>query len=220
MDETPEPDWSTMSDEELAFLCSTHIAGCMDELIQRYESRVRECAHRMALDRDQAEDAVQEIFVRLVASLPRFEGRSAFATWLYRLAHNTCIDSFRKGTRDSRRRVTDTRDGDREMDDLLENLPARSADPAEELDRGIQECYLGQALADLSPDYREIIRLRLGEGRSNEEVATILGTTVDSVKAKLRRARTQLREHLLERRYCPLCRGLGALHITESGRVD
>lgn len=212
--------WAEMSDQELALRCSTQIVGCMDELVGRYESRIRDCASRMALDRDHAEDAVQEIFLRMVASLPKFQGRSAFGTWLYRLAHNTCIDSFRRGTRESRMRAPAVTGGEETAGDLFDSIPSDFGDPEAELDERIQECYLGQALADLPADYREIVRLRLGEGRSNEEVARMLGATVDSVKAKLRRARRQLREHLLTRRWCPVCHEMGALRISETGAVE
>lgn len=213
-----ETKWAELTDEELAARCPEHIAGCMDELVQRYEQRVKDCARRMSLDRQDAEDVVQEIFLRMVSSLPRFQGKSAFATWMYRLSHNTCIDAFRKGVRESGRRITTVpRD---EAEDLLERMESGFGDPETELDATIQECYLGQALESLPEGYREIVRLRLGEGRSNEQVARLLGTTVDSVKSKLRRARKLLREQLLERRSCPVCRQMGAFRVEVSGEVD
>lgn len=213
-----QTDWAELTDEELAARCPEHIAGCMDELVQRYEQRVKDCARRMSLDRQDAEDVVQEIFLRMVSSLPRFQGKSAFATWMYRLSHNTCIDAFRKGVRESGRRITTVpRD---EAEDLLERMESGFGDPETELDATIQECYLGQALESLPEGYREIVRLRLGEGRSNEQVARLLGTTVDSVKSKLRRARKLLREQLLERRSCPVCRQMGAFRVEVSGEVD
>lgn len=213
-----ETKWAELTDEELAARCPEHIAGCMDELVQRYDQRVKDCARRMSLDRQDAEDVVQEIFLRMVSSLPRFQGKSAFATWMYRLSHNTCIDAFRKGVRESGRRITTVpRD---EAEDLLERMESGFGDPETELDATIQECYLGQALQSLPEGYREIVRLRLGEGRSNEQVARLLGTTVDSVKSKLRRARKLLREQLLERRSCPVCRQMGAFRVEVSGEVD
>lgn len=213
-----QTDWAELTDEELAARCPEHIAGCMDELVQRYEQRVKDCARRMSLDRQDAEDVVQEIFLRMVSSLPRFQGKSAFATWMYRLSHNTCIDAFRKGVRESGRRITTVpRD---EAEDLLERMESGFGDPETELDATIQECYLGQALESLPEGYREIVRLRLGEGRSNEQVARLLGTTVDSVKSKLQRARKLLREQLLERRSCPVCRQMGAFRVEVSGEVD
>lgn len=210
-------DWSELSDEELALRSARHVEGCLDELIRRYEQRVRDCATRMSLHRQDAEDLVQEIFARMVTSLPRFRGQSAFGTWVYRLAHNTCIDAFRRATRERQRRLT--RVPEEHQADPLEDLVAGFGDPEEELEAGIQECYVGRALATLPDEYREIVRLRLVEGRSNAEVAEMLGTTVDSVKSKLRRARRQLREWLVERRSCPLCGGLGAFRIDPAGRV-
>lgn len=211
-------DWADLTDEELALRCSEHVAGCMDELVGRYEQRVRDCARRMSLDRQDAEDLVQEIFLRMVSSLPRFQGRSAFATWMYRLSHNTCIDAFRRGARDREHRLTKV--PDERQGDPLDRVMADFGDPEGELDAAIQECYLGQALAALPESYRDIVRLRLGEGRSNQEVARLLGTTVDSVKSKLRRARKLLQEHLLERRSCPICKQMGAFRVEASGTVD
>ncbi len=211
-------DWAELTDEELAIRCSEHVAGCMNELVGRYEQRVRDCARRMSLDRQDAKDAMQEIFLRMVSSLPRFQGKSAFGTWMYRLSHNTCIDEFRRGTRDKEHRLTTVPKD--EQGDPLDRVAAQFGDPEIELDSTIQECYLGQALADLPESYREIVRLRLGEGRSNEDVARLLGTTVDSVKSKLRRARKLLRERLLERRTCPICKQMGPFRLEASGSVD
>ena len=103
---------------------------------------------------------------------------------------------------------------------VLDRIATGLGDPERELDAAIQECYLGQALASLPESYRQIVLLRLGEGRSSEEVARLLGTTVDSVKSKLRRARKLLREQLLERRTCPVCQQMGAFKFEVSGKVE
>lgn len=204
-----ESKWRDLSDDELARHCTTELAGCMDELLGRYDRTIRDCARRMAIDPGQADDLAQEIFLRVVASLPRFEGRSAFATWLYRLAHNTCIDEFRREVRAQRRQHV-PRPDDAGGDDLLDSLPASWGDPGTGLDERIKDCYLAWTLSQLPADYREVIRLRLAEGRPAEEVAAILGTTVDAVKAKLKRARRRLRDDLASPRACPFCGRLGA----------
>jgi RNA polymerase sigma-70 factor (ECF subfamily) len=207
------PNWEEMSDEELARHCSIEMGACLEELVSRYDKRVRDCARRMSIGRDDAEDLVAEIYLRLVASVPHFEGRSAFGTWLYRLAHNTCTDAYRRRAR--RARLTAGpyhfgQDADVGPDGALDGLPATWGDPVDALEAQIRECYLGQALARLPDDYRRVVLLRLGEGRSTEEVAVLLGTTTDSVKAKLRRARRRLREDLLARRSCPFCEPAGS----------
>ncbi|MHB1486098.1 MAG: RNA polymerase sigma factor [Acidimicrobiales bacterium] len=210
-------DWTRMSDEELALHCSSEMGACLEELVGRHEERIRDCARRMSLERDQAEDLVGEIHLRLVASLAHFEGRSAFGTWLYRLAHNTCIDAFRRDSRRARVALKPGGRSDPGPDDVLAELPATWGDPEADFDEQIRQCYLGQALARLPPDYRRVVLLRLGEGRSSAEVAQTLGTSVDSVKAKLRRARRRLQDDLLTRRSCPFCQGTGSFRITGSG---
>lgn len=210
--------WDDLSDEELAQRCAAQVAGSMEELLRRHEGTIRQCARRMAIRPDHAEDLAQEILVRVVASLPRFEGRSAFTTWLYRLAHNTCIDDFRRELRRSGRAAAVAGDP-RGQDELLEDLPADWGDPVAELDAQIQECYLGWVLSGLPPKYREVIRLRLVEGRSTEEVAGELGTTVDAVKARLRRARRRLSDDLASAQACPYCGRTGAYRATD-GRLE
>lgn len=209
--------WLEMTDEELAAHCSDQLEGCLDELVRRYEDRIAACAHRMSLDRDTAEDAVQEILLRLIRSIPRFGGESAFSTWLYRLAHNTCVDTFRTQLRDRDRRtfITETPDGEHRFD----RFPSHIGDPEADLDRLVQDCLLAQAIARLSDDYRQVLRLRVGEGWSNQRIADHLGTTVDAVKAKVRRACRQLRDELTTSRSCPVCAGLGAVAVDPAGHV-
>lgn len=204
-----QANWAELDDEELARYCSAEVVGCLDELVRRYEGTIRDCARRMALDPTQAEDVAQEIFLRLVASLPRFEGRSAFATWLYRLAHNTCIDAFRRQAR-AARAATAPPPEDESAADPLGELAADWGDPGAELDQRIQECYLAWVVSQLPSEYQEVIRLRLVEGRSTEEVAALLESTADGVKAKLKRARKRLRDELAAPRQCPFCAPLGS----------
>lgn len=214
--------WATMGDEELARHCATEMGACLDELVSRYDRRVRDCARRMSVGREQAEDLTAEIYLRLVASVPRFEGRSAFATWLYRLAHNTCIDAYRRELRRARMAPATlvSADHDTTPDDLLADLPADWGDPIADLEERIRECYLGQAIGRLPEDYRRIVLLRLGEGRSTEEVARLEGTTVNAVKAKLQRARRRLREDLMVSRSCPFCEKAGAFRIGGGGELS
>lgn len=207
-----------VSDEGLAWQWGSELDGGAEALIARYEPMIRRMARRMVRDGDQVDDVVQEIFLRMVVALPSFEGRSAIGTWIYRLAHNTCVDVFRRTTREARRRVWPPLDG-QGPDDQLALLPARWGDPETELDHRIEGCYLEWVLSQLPADYCEIVRLRLGAGWSSEEVARLLGTSVDSVKAKLRRARNQLREGLAAGRRCPYCERLGPPPITIAERV-
>lgn len=200
------------TDEDLVRRCRND-PKALDALIGRYERRVRRCAERMALDRADAEDLVQESFLRLWLALPGFQARSGFGTWVYAIAHNTCIDAARRQLR--RPRVQS-----------LDGLSERREEPAtdrlvdEQLEVQVRECLIGRALASLPLDYGEILRLRIGEGLSSQATARRLATSVESVKGKLKRARTMLRSRLSEPSTCPLCQGLGSFRVVpEPSRV-
>jgi RNA polymerase sigma factor (sigma-70 family) len=200
----PAKTWLEMSDEELAAHCVSKLDGAMDELLRRYGQRVRACARQMAADRGEVEDLVQETLLRMVSSLAHFEGHSAFATWLYRLAHNTCVDSFR---RDSRQRAHRTgKDDQRILEQFLaDDQSEHWGDPEAQLEHDLASCYVGWLLSKLGPQNRRVVELRLLDGRSTEEVAQILGTTTDGVKSRLRRARSQLRAAIEADGVCPFC---------------
>jgi RNA polymerase sigma-70 factor (ECF subfamily) len=130
-----------------------------------------------------------------------FKGKAKAATWVYRIAHDTCVDAYR-------RRAARPQTAPLELDDeasAANGLVGLDPDPASLLEDAVAECFVEHALQQLPADYARIASLRLLDGRSNEEIAARLGTSVDSVKSKLKRARAQLREKLAEPRACPLC---------------
>lgn len=192
-------------DQELLRRYPTDPAA-LEELIARYEDRVQRCARRMSLNRDEAEDLVQESFIRVLLALPSFRGNSSFGTWLYAIAHHTCVDAARHHLRAPRIEDLDTL-----VESRLEPVSGRSVE--EEVEGQVRECFVGRAIAALPPDYRTVVRLRLAEGLSNEAAAARLGTSVESVKAKLQRARKILRGRLSQPSECPLCQGLGKFRI-------
>ena len=218
-----ESRWSEMSDEELAAHCVGRLDGAMEELLARYDRRIRSCARQMAYDRDAVEDLVQETFLRVLSSLPGFEGKSAFSTWLYRLAHNTCIDTYRRTTRQRAHRTG--RDDQALLEEFLAGDDDQGGgDPEAHLEHELAACYVGWLLSALSADNRRVIELRLLEGRPTEEVARLLGTTADGVKSRLRRARAQLRRIVEGHSPCPFCGyrydvdSHPARHATSGGR--
>src|SRR5579875_442485 len=179
--------WSVLSDEELATYCVSKLDGAMEELLRRYERRIRACAEQMAADPTEVDDLVQETFLRVIASVARFEGHSAFGTWLYRLAHNTCVDNFR---REIRQRAHQTGKDDQEALEqfLADSQPEDWGDPGTQLEHDLAACYVGWLLSTLSAQNRRVVQLRLLHGYSTEEVARAVGTTPDAVKSRLRRA--------------------------------
>ncbi|RYX85891.1 sigma-70 family RNA polymerase sigma factor [bacterium] len=154
-------------------------------LLGRHRERIVSLAFSILRDRDSAEDAAQEIFVRAFSQLPRFRGESAFSTWLYRVALNFCLE---------RQRVQIRRDS------LLENA---LDEPKGHLDgsfaRRVETRELvGEALGDLGKGLRVALLLREWQGLSYEEIADILQLPVGTVRSRLHEARRRFQAKWIE----------------------
>jgi RNA polymerase sigma-70 factor, ECF subfamily len=160
-------------------------------LVRRYHGKVFQLCYGYLGATDRAEDAAQESFIKAFRRLAQFRGDAAFSTWLYRLTANHCLDLLRSRTRqktDSWDQMLETQ-GER-AEALLQPPPA-----PEELSEDLKTAVTA-ALAELKPEYRTILTLREMQELSYEEMAAVLDTSLDSVKARLRRARQQLAEKL------------------------
>ncbi len=157
-------------------------------LVARHEAMLYRIARRMLQNEADAQDAVQEMLLRLLKALPHFRADAKFTTWLYRLATNTCIDIQR---RQGRMAPTTSL-----PDDLPLAAPAAQADPDHQCERNFRQHLLDQALRELPEPQRMLLVLRDREGLSNQEVADILGVEVGTLKARLHRARGALRRLL------------------------
>jgi RNA polymerase sigma-70 factor (ECF subfamily) len=145
-----------------------------EELVRRYQSRIYRVALRMLGSRADAQDAVQETFVRAWQALPRFRHESALSTWLYRIVTRRALDKI------ARRRTTGTLD---EVD--LEAGP----DPVQATEQQERLRAVRKAIANLPPEQRAALVLREFEGLSYQEVAHVLGTGVPAIKTRIHRAR-------------------------------
>jgi RNA polymerase sigma-70 factor (ECF subfamily) len=162
------------------------------ELVERHQRRVwRVC--RQYLGPSDAGVAAQDAWVKAYLSLPTFDSRSAFTTWLTRIAINTCLDELRRLRREGLRADGD---GDAADPDPLATLPDSAAGP-EELSIQRQAVTRLHALELELPDrQREIFRLRFYAELELDEIAGALGVHVGTVKTQLHRAVHRLREGL------------------------
>jgi RNA polymerase sigma-70 factor (ECF subfamily) len=152
----------------------------MRELIVAYQHRVAGFAYAITGRSDSIEDLVQMVFIKMARAIDRLKAPEQFESWLFRLARNTCIDHLR---RQKLRRIF------LPFAPEHENLPEPAgAVDSEELDA------LRHALAQLRPKDRALLAL-VQEGRSHAEIAESFRTSVAAVKARLHRAREQLRQH-------------------------
>lgn len=154
-----------------------------ETLYRRHEGRVYALCLRMTRSPDRAEDCLQEAFVKAWRSLPSFEGRSAFGTWLHRIAVNQVLSLQRSESRKA---------GFLEL--VEERLEPSDNQPAQR-DAGI-EMDLEQAIGSLPPGARNVFVLFAVHGYSHDETADMLGVAVGTCKAQLHRARRLLAERL------------------------
>lgn len=190
------------TDEELVAAYLKGNQAAFEEIVRRYEDRLYRLSYRMLGNHHDALDAVQEILVKLMAALPKFEGRSRFGTWVYRLAANTCLDIRRKRGRTAAESLEAT----------LEFSPAASLailddEPADNPDLYLEQQYrenvVRAALDKLPENQRRLLELRDLEDFSNSQVADMLGIEVGALKARLHRARQALKRVLDAGVYVP-----------------
>jgi RNA polymerase sigma-70 factor (ECF subfamily) len=165
-------------------------------LVERYQGRVYRLALRILRDPETARDAVQEGFLKAYGALDRFEGRSGFYTWLYRLVFNLCIDMKRRDR--SGRHV----EWDDEVASEAEPGPMSAArdlgEPERDVARGELRDAVIRAVAELPEDARRTLLLREVDGLSYAEIAQTLEIPKGTVMSRLHHARRRVRELLIE----------------------
>ncbi|HEX4281559.1 MAG TPA: sigma-70 family RNA polymerase sigma factor [Solirubrobacteraceae bacterium] len=158
------------------------------ELVMMHADRVYAALRRFGLDADEADEVAQEVFVRAWRGLARFEERSQFSTWLYRIAFN---EAQRRLSRRPAPRAE--RDPDRDDDPVLSLPESPELGPdAQTLDRELERT-LERALDELPADWRAAVVLRDVEGLSTHDAAEIAGIGEAAFKSRLHRGRMQLR---------------------------
>ena len=165
-------------------------------LVERYQGRVYRLALRVLRNDEQAQDAAQEAFLKVYRSLDRFEGRSSFYTWLYRLTMNVCLDLKRRDRSD--RQVEWNEELPPEADDLSPIAPERPAAPSVDLERSELRGSIQRAIATLPDDARRTFLLREVDGLSYVEIARAMGIPKGTVMSRLHYARRRLRIVLQE----------------------
>ena len=163
-------------------------------LVRRYQTRVVAHVARMVGNRDDALDLAQEIFLKVFQALERYNAEYKFSTWLFRIAGNAAIDHLRK----RRPRTVPLEIPDPETRSGVSGIEHEShvLDPYGEL-RNVQRGEaISRAIADLPPEFRELITLRHFGGLSYEDIARVKNMPLGTVKNKLFRARVVLKERL------------------------
>ncbi len=181
-----KPNRQDGDEAELIERARTGDTGAFGILVERYQRRVVGVAMAVVHDQEDALELAQETFVRAFENVGKFESRSSFSTWLYRIAANIAID-FRR-----RERRHPTMRGD-EAEIELQRLPSKLCDAFKETQRGEMAERIRRALDQLTPEHRAAILLREVEGLSYDEISDVLQCPRGTVMSRLHYARNHLR---------------------------
>ncbi len=184
-----------MSDKELAEKAKAGDQSAFEQLVIENQNKVYSLALRLVNDREEAADLAQEAFVKAWQGLSSFQGESSFATWVYRLTTNVCIDHLRKKKR--REGVEPSVSLNDEESGWAEPADWKS-DPQLLLERSERGKALARALARLPDWQRRTLVLRELSGLSYQEIGDALDIDLGTVKSRIARARLSLRKILLE----------------------
>ena len=166
--------------------------AAFEQLVRLYEKRVFALTLRMCRNPEDAAEAAQEAFLSAWQGLAFFRGESSFATWLYRLASNACVDLLRREGRRQSAAGPSLNDEEARVD-----VPDPAPSPQEQAERSELREQIEAGLQALTPDHRQVLILREMHQLSYDEIAQTLDVDVGTVKSRINRRRKQLRNFLL-----------------------
>jgi RNA polymerase sigma-70 factor (ECF subfamily) len=175
-----------LSDQELMRIVQAGDYSPASEIYDRYSARIYNFAFRFLKNAEAAEDATQEVFVKMMRHANQFQGDAKLSTWLFSITANWCRDYLRKADNKPK-----------EAEDVLIQLPAPSElSPERDLERRDDELRVQRALGALTAEQREAILLSRYQGLSYAEIAQIAGCSEGAVKTRVFRAMETLKKAL------------------------
>lgn len=180
------------AEQSLLEQCQRQDIEAFAKIVDAYQVRVLGFVRRMVPDHEEALDVTQEVFIRAFQSLDRFDGRCSLRTWMFRVAHNLCIDRARRAKRAP---VAMSLDAGFESSEPIEFSDERW-DPAQMAMNAELQAEVGRAISSMSDKLRIVLLLHDKEDMGYDEIAGIVGIPVGTVKSRLFLARRHLQEQL------------------------
>lgn len=175
-------------------------------LVRRYQNRIYNACYRMLGNKEEAEEVVQDTFLKIHQGIDKFRSEATFAAWAFRIAHNLCVDILRVRHRKRGLKLMPfntshavLEDGDLDMSQV-QQLADTGAEPGMRLDLIEESKVLESSLANIPDSQRIVLVLFDIEGFSYQQIADIVGTSVGTVRSRLHYGRIKLKE-LLEPYY-------------------
>ena len=178
------------TDEQLVRKSQQGDERAFGELVDRYESKVYSLALKMLRNAEDAEDVLQDTFLRAYRGIKAFQGHSTFSTWIYRITANSALMRLRK------KQLPTVSIDDAEEREVPINIADWAPSPVEQLLSQETQQAMNDAIESLPPEFRQVFVLRDIEELSNSEVADFLDLSVAAVKSRLHRARLKVRNRL------------------------
>ncbi len=176
-----------LTDQQLVMLADDGDAAAFETLFNRYRDGIRKLyLTRTGGNGDDADDLLQETFVKVFLNLDKYDATFTFGQWIYTIARNTFVDYVRKRRDDIPINTTAGAGG------VTVNPPSYEASPEERFINGQRGAQLAERMEKLSPRYRRLVELRFFKEYSYEEIAAELGLPLGTVKTQIHRAREQL----------------------------
>lgn len=170
---------------ELLGRCAAGETGAFSGIVETYQDRVYSFALRLLKDPAAAEEAAQETFVKAFRAIATYDSAYSFSPWLFRIAHNACMDALRAAGRNS---SIDEKD----FPDIADPAPGVEETVADSMDSE----RIGAMLAALPPIYSEVLLLQYREEMGPAEIGRVIGAPEGTVKARLFRGREILKKML------------------------
>ncbi len=169
-----------------------------DELVIRHKDRIFNLCYRFLGDYEEANDSAQEAFVKAYGSLKTFRLESAFSTWLYRIAVNTCKNKLGSSAYKAKRKTVslDNPGSPSDVPSPMMEIQNGAPSPLARMEEKEKMTLVQRALDTLPTEFKMVVTLRDVEGLSYEEIAEVTGLNLGTVKSRIARARTDLRNRL------------------------
>jgi RNA polymerase sigma-70 factor (ECF subfamily) len=178
----------------LAKLARNGDRGAFAELLELYKDKIYHLAYRMLNNKHEAEDAVQETFLRVYTNLHRYDEQQKFSTWIFRIATNHCIDRLRKRKHSAYSLDAEMPDG--EGNDYYSMLPGNEDTPEKQIVLSETQQQIRKAIDGLPEKYKSVVILRYLQDMSLQEISDVLDMPVTTVKTRVHRGREYLRKKL------------------------
>ncbi|WP_066504342.1 RNA polymerase sigma factor [Abyssisolibacter fermentans] len=181
------------NEEKLIKKCQKGDIDAFETLISSYEKIAYNIALKMLKNREDAMDISQEAFIKVFKSIDKFNFKSSFSTWLYRIVVNTCIDHLKKKKKvysiDS---TVETQNGE-----IHTEIPDTTNNPEQLMEKKLTKELVHRSINELSETHKVVIVLRDIQGFSYEEISQIIGCSQGTVKSRISRARSALKKIII-----------------------